>query len=182
MNNNGNGHPRKWEPPNSHSTGPVQRLTVDRGFNADPLKPKMHRVLVRVDGDKWQILGDTASTPIELLRAEVARDHAISMQGQDVMIVDEQNVAVEAFHNYKPVPQDAIGDISEENARIRERWLQSLILWAIPREIAEAPASPETMEKIREALIEAKMEVAIRPDGRAAVVYRNGEVLATWKC
>lgn len=141
----------------------------------------MHRVLVETEPGKWQIIGDTGQ-PLELLQLDVAKDHAIGMQSANMMIVDEAGSVATKYENYTPLPQEPGEPISEENAKIRDRWLKSIILWLIPRSLAESYETEEAQEEIRKALIEVKAEIAIRPDGCVAIIYRDGEPLARWCC
>jgi hypothetical protein len=185
---NGNGHgmgqrPRAYEPPNSHSTGEKPHsFKIDRGFNADVLRKKIHRVLVETEPGKWQILGDTSSTPIELLKLEVARDQAIGLQKHNVMIVDETNTAVAAFHNYVPKPQLSGDPISEENAAIRDKWILAMIRWLLPHELQDAVDDPVSRAKIKSHLDHCGVDIAMRPDGCAVIVFRERKELASWCC
>lgn len=137
----------------------------------------MHRVLCEVAPNQWQIIGDTG-TPIELLQCEVGSQHAIGLKDQNMMIVDQDSNVTTKFENYRPLPQPEGEPITPENEAIRDRWLKSIIAFSVPRDLMES----YDQEAIREALIAAKIEVSIRPDGCAAIIYRDGVVLATWDC
>lgn len=175
--------PQRWTPPNSHHQPGKngERMTVDRGFNRDPLAPKKHYVTVEVEPGQWQIIGNT-NDPIEMLRLEVAKDHAIGLQSKNMLIVGDDQVVEDSFHNYIPVPQPEGESIGEENTKIRDRWIASIVKWLIPRDLTDCCDNDIFREEIAAALVEAKAEISVRPDGRAAIIFRDGATLATWAC
>lgn len=178
MNNNGH---RRFEPPNSHSIEGGPRMTLAKPKAPPALRPGMHRVLAEVAPGEWQIVGDTGQD-IELLKIDVAKDHAIGCQQANMMIVDEENKPVTKFENFKPLPQVADSPISPENQRIRDRWVASIINWLIPSELRAASATPENQQKIRDALKELKVELSISGLGTEAIILRDGQVLSAWYC
>lgn len=177
---NGNGS-RRWEPPNSSFRGKVASMKVDRGFDSDPLKPKKHYVLNEVSPGQWEIIGNTGD-PIEMLRLEVARDHAVGLQAKNLVIIDEERTIQDSFHNYIPVPQPEGEPIGEENIKIRDRWISSILKFVLPRDLHEFILHPEFRIQIQEELTLKAMAMSVRPDGRAVIIFREDKPLASWAC
>lgn len=173
--------PRKFEPPNSSFRGKTPSMKVSKGFNDDPLRPKKHYVTVEAEPGKWMIVGNSAE-PLEMLRLAVARDHAIGMQGDNMMIVGEDQVVEDSFHNYIPVPQQEGEEIGEENAQIRNRWISSILKFVLPRELHDFIFDDAHREEIQSELLAKQMAMSLRPDGRAVIIFREDKPLASWAC
>jgi hypothetical protein len=154
-------------------------MTVDPGYDKDPLRPKQHQVLLETAPGQWTIVAKSTE-PIEMLGLVVARDHAIAMQRNNMMIVGENRVVEAAFENYIPKPQDKDADISPENKIIRDRFVKSIITWLLPRELANAEPTPESQEAIKACMAGQKIELAINPQGTQVLFYRDGEILTAW--
>lgn len=157
-------------------------MKVNRGFDDDPLRPKLHRVVREVSPGQWEIVGNSTAEPIEMLRLSVGMNHAVGMMSENLAIVGDDQTVEEAFHNYIPVPQPEGETIGEENARIRDRWIKSICCWILPRDLSDCYDNALFREEIAKALIDAKAEISVRPDGRAVVIFRDGAQLASWMC
>ncbi|MGB7195336.1 MAG: hypothetical protein WBD81_17920 [Collimonas pratensis] len=156
-------------------------MTLKREVNPGILKPGMHRVLSEVAPGQWQIVGDTGQD-LSLLQIDVASQHAIGMQSANMMIVDSDSKVTTKFENYKPLPQIDGAPITPENQRIRDRWVAAIILWLTPSELRNAEATPENQQAVRNALKKAKIEISLSGNGTEAIIFRNGEPLASWMC
>lgn len=156
-------------------------MTVDRGFNRDPLAPKKHYVVTEVADGQWAIVGNT-SEDIRTLRLHVGMNHAVGMKNDNMLIVGDDQVVEERFENYRPIPQPEGEPIGEENTKIRDRWIASIVKWLIPRDLSDCYDNDLFREEIAAALVEVKAEISVRPDGRAAIIFRDGKTLASWIC
>jgi hypothetical protein len=158
-------------------------MRIDPGYDRDPLRPKMHRVVVEVAPGKWEIIGNTGD-PIELLRIQVGANHAIGegFRGRNCMIVDEEDRVAEKFETYTPQPQAEGDPINEANIKLRSRWILAIVKWLIPSGWTEKPDTDETQKEIRDFLKEIKVEIAFSPDGKTVIIWRDGSQLADWSC
>lgn len=162
-------------------------MKISPGYDKDPLRPKLHRVVrkVRQIGPnewEWENVGNSTAEAIELLRLSVGMNHAVGMKTEDLVILGEDRTVEATFENYRPVPQPEGTPIGEENARIRDRWIKSIVCWLIPRDLADCYDNNLFREEIARALVDAKAEISVRPDGRAVVIFRDGATLASWAC
>lgn len=156
-------------------------MRISPGYDRDPLRPNKHHVLVENEEKpgEWFVLGQASEEPLAMLALSVRGNHAIGLQQTNMMIVDESGTAVESFNSYRPLPQPE-GSISPENQKIRDRWISNVIRWLLGEAVWDAPDTPEGHQTVNDALKEAKINMAVSPDGCGAIVFRDGNTLAVW--
>lgn len=171
-------------PPQNHNVnGKPISMRIDPGFDRDPLRKKIHRVVIEISPGQWEIIGDSGD-PIELLRIQVGANHAIgeSFRGRNCMIVDEENTVEEKFETYNPQPQADSDKINAHNLKLRSRWILAIVKWLLPSGMLDKPDTEEAQNEIRSFLKEIKVEIAISPSGKQVIIWRDGETLADWSC
>lgn len=157
-------------------------MKINRGYDADPLRPKEHTVLMETEPGKFTIVSEKSTEPIELLSLLVGRNHCVNLQQDNLVIVDEEGTIEERFENYTPKPQPEGEDITPDNLAIRTRWIENMMRFMVPHSLWQKRESVEAQDDIKNFLHNHGVEVAIRPDGCQAIVYREGLPLATWSC
>lgn len=144
----------------------------------DPLRPKSHQVLASNDGIHFTILGK-ADDPIELLKLEVERNHAVGFSDAVVRIVNEEGETVADFASYTP-PPIVDGVVTPERIAARDRWMDAIMRWLLPARLYAHRNDPEQANKLQRWLRRKKIQRSIREDGGAARIFRNGQLLAEW--
>lgn len=153
-------------------------MRIEPGFERDPLRKPKHRVLMKSE-EGYTIMG-TVEDPIELLKLEVEGQHACGMPDKDMVIVDEKSVVVAKYDSYHVTPQE--GPPTEERLKVRDRWLEAVMRFLLPRGLYDEKDNPEKQERIKRWFTSKKIQIEIRPDGGAVKIWRDGVVLTSWGC
>lgn len=153
-------------------------MRINPQFNKDPLRPKIHRVLMK-SAEGFTIMG-TVEDPIELLKLEIEGQHAVGMPNEEMVIVDQDSVCVAEYHSYHVEPQ--AGPPTEERLKVRDRWLEAVVRFLLPPGLYNDKDNPERQERIQRWFKSKKIEIQIRPDGGAVQIWRDGVVLTKWGC
>ncbi len=153
-------------------------MRINPGFDKDPLKKPIHRVLMK-SAEGYTIMG-TVEDPIELLKLEVEGQHAVGLNDKDMLIVDEENTVVAKYDSFHVDPQE--GPPTPERLKVRDDWLEKVMRFLLPPGLYNDQSNPDCQERIKRWLQKRKIEIQIRPDGGAVQIWRDGVVLTKWGC
>lgn len=125
------------------------------------------------------ILSETTQ-PIELLKIELEGQHAIGMAQVEMLIVDEERTVVAKYECLHVDPQE--GPPTPERVKVRDQWLDAVMKFLLPLRLYEKRQEERYQPVLRRWFRRKRIEVSVRPDGGAVIVYRGGEILTKWGC
>lgn len=148
------------------------------GYNRDPLARKKHQIAVSADGGRsYQILG-TTDEPLEMVKLQIAAEHAIGMQDLDVTIVDAGTREIEeSYSNYVPPPRNMDEPPTDEWLAVRDRWLDAIMKWLLPTKLYAHRNDAKYRRRLGRWFRRNGIEIAIHENG-AVRVFRGGSVLS----
>lgn len=150
-------------------------MRINPGYDRDPLKPRKFRVV-----DEGGFIVHTSEEPIEMLKLAAAAQHAVNRPNESLTIVDEQQTVVESFGSYYVEPsEDPPGP---ERLKLRDRWLDNVMRFLLPPGLYARKDDPDSGPRLAHWFRKHKIEISIRPDGGAVVVFRDGNPLTQWGC
>lgn len=166
------------------TNGKPLSMTIQPGWDKDPLRPKAHHVVASTDGVNFFVLGKPGhqfvTDPIELLKLEVSGQHAVGMADAEVRIMDENREEVARFEPYTVPPEE--GPPSAERLKVRDRWLDAIFKFLLPPSLYAVKDDPTKQRALKRWFKRKAIEVQMRPDGGAVRIWREGSVMTEWGC
>lgn len=162
------------EPLNGHSRKPLS-MSIRPQFDKDPLRPKKHQVV-----NSQGFIIATSTEPIELLKLNAAKQHAVFSPNEDIVIIDESLSIVHREESYFVEPED--GPPNKERVKIRDKWMDNVMRFLLPPGLYNRKDDPAKRPRLARWFKRNKIEISMRPDGGAVRVFRDGNVICSWGC
>lgn len=161
------------DPLNGHERPKPLSMMIQK--ERDPLRPMRHQV---VDARGYIIA--QSEEPIELLKIEMAKQHAVFDPNREVHIIDESCTVVHTEGSYWVEPQE--GPPDEARVELRDKWLENVMRFLLPPGLFERRNDEASQKRIQRWFRGNKVSLEVRPDGGAVRVWRDGVVLCSWGC